>query len=309
MDCACEDEAGVDGFVDKEKPEKEPELPDAAAAFVTPNPVKELTAADVTAELAVENNGADDVPKDKEAGFDTAEPDNVGAEAEGEANEKLEELDEEEAAKEGAVVEVDAGVELAVLFKNGFDRAEPGTVDADDDDEDEAALPIPNVVLFPKDEPPRKENPVEYEKENTDAGDDDEAGLPNPKEEDGAKEKPEVLEEVEAAAVEAAVVFELPLLEENGEPTEKGNPAAPKGDVVAEFEAELDENKPENDGVVTVVAVEADEDEDAKLKGLVADEDENREEPLLAPNRDEDVPNPPEKYKFNPKRIGNNLLV
>lgn len=125
MDCACEDEAGVDGFVDKEKPEKEPELPDAAAAFVTPNPVKELTAADVTAELAgaadeavaeedeelklkagnagveavvvlaagveavvvvtVENNGADDVPKDKEAGFDTAEPDNVGAGVDDEA--------------------------------------------------------------------------------------------------------------------------------------------------------------------------------------------------------------------------------
>ena len=48
MDCSCEDKAGVDGFVDKEKPE----LPDVVAAFVTPNPVKELTAADEAAELA-----------------------------------------------------------------------------------------------------------------------------------------------------------------------------------------------------------------------------------------------------------------
>ncbi|PPD73916.1 hypothetical protein GOBAR_DD29161 [Gossypium barbadense] len=451
MACACEEEAGVDGFVDKEKPEKEPELPDVAATFVTPNPVKELTAAELAVAadeavaeedeelklkagnagveavvvlaagveavvvVTVENNGADDVPKDKEVGFDTAEPDNVGAGVDDEAalpNPYA------AAAKEGAVVEVDAGVELAVLFKNGELPPKENPVEEaelDDDklgkdgvvavavegrekekpeelDEEEAAVKEGAVVkvavvvelsvLFPKDEPPRKENPVEDEKgevvvefeaeledmklekdgagaaaededeepkelevagagedenkvepllapngedddptfsekqklkkgnvKNTDAGDDDEAGLPNPKEEDGAKEKPEVLEEVEAAAVEAAVVFELALLEENGEPTEKENPAAPKGDVVAEFEAELDENKPENDGVVTVVAVEADEDEDAKLKGPVADEDENGEEPLLAPNRDEDVPNPPEKYKFNPKTICNNLLV
>ena len=120
MDCACEDEAGVDGFVDKEKPEKEPELPVVATAFVTPNPLKELTTAEEAAEPAgaadeeavvaedeelklnagnarveavvvlaavveavvvvtVENNGTDDVPKDKEVGFDVAAPENVGA--------------------------------------------------------------------------------------------------------------------------------------------------------------------------------------------------------------------------------------
>ena len=65
--------------------------------------------------VTVENNGTDDVPKDKEVGFDVAAPENVGAgdddetalsnpmigwEAEGGEKEKLEELDEEDEPKE-----------------------------------------------------------------------------------------------------------------------------------------------------------------------------------------------------------------
>ncbi|KAK8481826.1 hypothetical protein V6N11_008454 [Hibiscus sabdariffa] len=502
--CACEDEAGVDGFVDEEKPEKEPELPNVVAAFVTPNPVKGLTAADVVAELAgaadeavaaedeelklkagndgvgavvvlaagveavvvtVENNGADDDPKDKDDGFDTAAPENVGAGDDeaalpnpnavlfknGEVPPKEnpdEDAELEKLGKDGVVTEVVeaedkeepkelVAVVVAVAVagacedenrvepllapngdedvpKNksrdnkeaGFDKAAPETVAADDDDE--AALPKPKLavneggvveaaadvelsVLFEKDDVPRYENPVEAEKgevvvefeaelddmklekvgvvpddeeepkervavsagedenrvepllapkgdgdaptfseiqkieknvsgkglkkreersrlhmaapEKADAGDADEAGLPNPKEEDEPKEKAEELEEVEAAVNESAVTevvgVELALLE-------KENPVAAKGDADAELEAELDENMPENEGVVAVVAVAADEDENAKLKGLVVaaadDEDENREEPLLAPNRGEVVPNPAENYKFNPKQ-------
>ena len=148
--------------------------------------------------------------------------------------------------------------------------------------------------------------------ENVGAGDDEEAALPNPKEEDGAKAKPEELEEVEAAvnestAVEVAVGVEFALLMENGEPLEKENPIeAEKGEVAAKFEAELDESKPVSDGIVTVVAADA-EDEDAKPKGLVvaaagAGEDETIEEPLLAPNKGEDVPNPSENYKLKERK-------
>lgn len=86
------------------------------------------------------------------------------------------------------------------------------------------------------------------------------------------------------------VGVELAVLFKNGELPPKENPVE---------EAELDDDKLGKDGVVAV-AVEGEHKEPKELIAAVvvvvvagACEDENRGEPLLAPNGDEDVPNVP----------------
>ena len=132
--------------------------------------------------------------------------------------------------------------------------------------------------------------------ENAAADDDDAAALLNPKvvweaAEGRVKEKTEELDEVEAdvnegVVVEVAIGVELSVLFGNGELPKKENPVeAENGEVVVEFEAELDDMKLAIDGVVA---------EDEEPKELViavgAGEDEIRVEPPLAPNMDGDAP-------------------